>query len=50
MIDDNYDAIGELDDAKALVALLEVTKKYIVDQDVMITEFAHALKASLKKY
>jgi hypothetical protein len=49
LIDDNYDEIGEMDDAKALPALLKVTNKYIVDKDVMITECANALKSSLKK-
>jgi hypothetical protein len=47
MVDDNYAKIGDLDDVKALAALLEVTKKYIADNAAMIAQCADALKSSL---
>ena len=48
MVDDNYAKIGDLDDVKALAALLEVTKKYIADNAAMISQCADALKSSLE--
>lgn len=44
--EDEYRDIGALDDVGALKLLMEMTEKYVVEQEGPITECANALKAS----